>query len=143
MIFRALFLALPVAMLSACGGEEGGDAGQRDSSPATAQAPVKTRAATADTAPAAFATCRSCHSVEPGKHGIGPSLFGIVGTRAGEIPGFNFSPALRNSGVTWDRQSLDTWLQGPMKMVPGTRMVIGVSDPKKRQEVIDYLETLK
>lgn len=143
MIFKAFFLALPLAMLTACGSEDGGNAGDRDPSPTTAQAPVKTPAVVADTAPAAFATCRSCHSVEPGKHGIGPSLFGIVGTKAGGIPGFNFSPALRNSGVTWDRQSLDTWLQGPMKMVPGTRMVIGVSDPKKRQEVIDYLETLK
>ncbi len=143
MIFRAFFLALPVAMLTACGSEERESAGDQDPSPTATQAPVKTQAVAADSAPAAFATCRSCHSVEPGKHGIGPSLFGIVGTRAGDISGFNFSPALRNSGVTWDRQSLDTWLQGPMKMVPGTKMVIGVSDPKKRQEVIDYLETLK
>ena len=59
------------------------------------------------------------------------------------MPGFNFSPALKASGVTWDRQSLDTWLQGPMKMVPGTRMVIGVPDPQRRKDVIDYLETLK
>ena len=143
MIFKAFFLALPVAMLTACGSEERESAGDQDPSLTATQVPVKTQAVAADSAPAAFATCRSCHSVEPGKHGIGPSLFGIVGTRAGDIPGFNFSPALRNSGVTWDRQSLDTWLQGPMKMVPGTKMVIGVSDPKKRQEVIDYLETLK
>jgi hypothetical protein len=66
-----------------------------------------------------------------------------VGTKAGDVPGYNFSPALKASVVTWDRQTLDTWLQGPMKMVPGTKMVIGVPNPEKRKEVIDYLESLK
>nr|WP_086492653.1 c-type cytochrome [Novosphingobium panipatense] len=136
-----LIIAFSLLLLTACGGSQ--DNSQTpDADRTTSSNPAATSARLAD-APPGFATCRSCHSVEPGRNGIGPSLFGIVGTRAGEVPGFNFSPALKASGVTWDRQSLDTWLQGPMKMVPGTRMVIGVPDPQRRKDVIDYLETLK
>ncbi|MFK4871754.1 c-type cytochrome [Novosphingobium sp. ZW T3_23] len=141
-----LIIAPPLLLLAACGGsgqdnsETPADAGK--TTPA-ASPDSSTEAARLAKAPPGFATCRSCHSVEPGKNGIGPSLFGIVGTRAGDVPGFNFSPALKASGVTWDRQSLDTWLQGPMKMVPGTKMVIGVPNPQRRKDVIDYLETLK
>ncbi len=136
-----LTIAFSLLLLTACGGSQ--DNSQTpDADKTTSSNPAATSARLAG-APPGFATCRSCHSVEPGRNGIGPSLFGIVGTRAGEVPGFNFSPALKASGVTWDRQSLDTWLQGPMKMVPGTRMVIGVPDPQRRKDVIDYLETLK
>ncbi|MFC0205209.1 c-type cytochrome [Novosphingobium soli] len=93
--------------------------------------------------PPAFAICRSCHATEPGRNGIGPTLAGIVGSKAGEVPGYAFSPALEASGITWDRASLDTWLKGPTRMVPGTKMVLPVSDPGKRAAIIDYLETLK
>ena len=74
---------------------------------------------------------------------MGPSLFGIVGSKAGDVPDFTFSPALKASGIVWDRDKLDTWLQGPMKMVPGTRMVVNVPDAEARKAIIDYLETLK
>lgn len=100
-------------------------------------------AAAPKAAPAAFAVCKACHSVEPGKNGVGPSLHAIVGTKAGDVPGYAFSPALKKSGITWDRASLDTWLQGPMKMVPGTKMVISVPDAAKRKAIIDYIESLK
>ncbi|MGF7155127.1 c-type cytochrome [Novosphingobium gossypii] len=100
-------------------------------------------AAIADPAPMAFATCRSCHSTQAGQNGIGPTLHGIVGSKAGAVAGYAFSPALKNSDITWDRQSLDTWLQAPMKMVPGTKMVLPVRDADKRKAIIDYLETLK
>ncbi|KHK89508.1 c-type cytochrome [Novosphingobium malaysiense] len=120
-----------------------------DPSPATTPAPapeptpVATTQVAAATPPPAFAVCRACHSVEPGKNGVGPTLHGIFGSKAGEVPGYNFSPALAKSGIVWDRAALDTWLQGPMKMVPGTKMVIAVPDAGKREAIIDYLETLK
>jgi len=106
-------------------------------------AATEVAAATPMAAPAAFAVCKACHSVEHGKNGVGPSLHGIVGTKAGDVPGYAFSPALKKSGITWDRKSLDTWLQGPMKMVPGTKMVISVPDAAKRKAIIDYLASLK
>jgi cytochrome c len=127
-------------LLTACGGGTPDDA----ASPGASPSPVATQAsAIVDPAPPAFAVCRSCHSTQPGQNGIGPTLAGIVGSKAGDVPGYSFSPALKASGITWDRAALDTWLQGPMKMVPGTKMVIPVSDPAKRKAIIDYLETLK
>lgn len=112
------------------------------SAPAAETTPAATPVAAAKP-PVAFAVCRACHSVEPGKNGVGPTLHGIYGSKAGEVPGYNFSPALAKSGIVWDRAALDKWLQGPMKMVPGTKMVIAVPDAAKREAIIDYLETLK
>lgn len=136
---KATALTIPLAMaLSACGGSAPDDPATPGASPTPTQV-----SAIVDPAPPAFAVCRSCHSTQPGQNGIGPTLAGIVGSKAGDVPGYAFSPALKASGVTWDRASLDTWLQGPMKMVPGTKMVLPVSDPVKRKAIIDYLETLK
>ena len=88
--------------------------------------------------------CRACHAVEPGRHGIGPSLAGIYGSKAGEIPGYMVSEALKSSVVVWNDATLDKWLQGPSKMVPGTKMVYaGMPDAAKRAEVIAYLKALK
>lgn len=139
--------ALPLALLAACGSNESAPSAPEatpETTPA-ASAPAATQAAAASgaAAPAAFAVCRSCHAVEAGRNGVGPTLFGIAGSKAGEVPSYAFSPALKASGITWTRENLDTWLQGPMKMVPGTKMVIGVPDPEKRAAILDYLETLK
>ena len=148
-IFTVVAAAL-VATLAGCGspGEDsaapaGSDSAAPADAPADAPAPAAA-ATTADARPASFAQCVACHSVEPGKHGIGPSLAGVYGTKAGEIPGYAFSAPLKASGLTWDDATLDHWLAGPMKLVPGTRMTYaGLSDPAKRQELIAYLKTLK
>ena len=102
-------------------------------------APVAVRAEP----PPAFAQCRSCHSVEPGKHGLGPSLTGIFGKPAASVAGFRYSPALESASIVWTRDKLDEWLAGPTRMVPGTRMVLPVRDEGQRKAIIDYLETLK
>lgn len=138
---KSMIALMPFALLAACGGS-GED--KQPSAPASTTLPEPAAvSAVADAAPPAFAICRSCHSVEAGRNGVGPTLHGIVGSKAGDVAGFPFSPALKQSGITWDRQSLDTWLQGPMKMVPGTRMVIAVPDAEKRKAIIDYLEQQK
>src|SRR5690242_5120377 len=55
-----------------------------------------------------FATnCNTCHSVLPGKNKIGPSLYGVVGRRAGSARDFEYSEAMKGSGITWDAASLD------------------------------------
>jgi len=141
----------PLALLAGCGDGSGSDAaspaetGSALATPASQATPAIAAAAPIAAAepPAAFAICRSCHAIEAGRNGVGPTLFGIVGSKAGDLPGYTFSPALKASGVVWDRAKLDTWLAGPMKMVPGTKMVIAVPDAAKRQAIIDYLATLK
>ena len=91
--------------------------------------------------PAAFAVCKACHSVEPGKNGIGPSLAGIFGEKAGLVPGFEFSDAMKSSGLTWNQATLDRYLTDPRGVVPGTKMAFGgVADAAKRQAIIDWIK---
>lgn len=107
-------------------------------------AATETAAAAAGGKPAVFAQCAACHSVEPGKNGVGPSLAGIVGRKAGTVAGFAYSDANKNSGLTWDEATLDEYLTAPMKKVPGTKMsYAGLADAAKRKELIEYLKTLK
>lgn len=87
--------------------------------------------------------CSSCHSVTPGRPStLGPSLIGVAGRKAASTP-FKYSPALKASGLTWTRANLDRYLTSPVRMVPGTRMVIAVSDGAQRAALINYLETKK
>ena len=138
-----LLAALPLVLLAGCGGTASDSGASQAAGTETAVQATATGPSLAS-APAAYGQCAACHSLQPGKMGIGPSLFGIYGTKAGDIPGYNFSPALKNSGLTWDDATLDTWMAGPMKMVPGTKMTYGgMSDPAKRQELIAFLKTLK
>lgn len=91
-----------------------------------------------------FNRCLVCHTIEPGKWKIGPSLWGVVGRPSHSLPGFNYSNAFKNYSVVWTPDALDHYLTAPMKVVPGTRMVFpGLPNPVDRQNVIAYLETLK
>ncbi|WP_313400791.1 c-type cytochrome [Stenotrophomonas sp.] len=88
----------------------------------------------------AFAMCTACHSRDAGApQRMGPNLRGVVGRKAGSNPGFDYSPALKASNITWDAAQLDAYLAAPAKHVPGTRMVIAVPDPARRQALIEYL----
>lgn len=88
-----------------------------------------------------FAQCRACHKVEADKNGIGPSLFGVVGRKAGTATGYNYSGAMKNSGLTWTEQTLADYLENPRKKVPGTKMTYaGLSKPQDRANVIAYLK---
>jgi cytochrome c len=87
--------------------------------------------------------CGICHSLQAGKNLVGPSLFGIVGRPAGKAPGFHYSPANRDSGLTWDAATLDRYLTSPGTVVPHTIMTYGgLKDAKKRADLIAYLSTL-
>ena len=142
-------VALTLALgLAACGSppeDKAADSAGTETAaaPAASESAAATTAA-ADAKPAAFAQCAACHSVEPGKHGVGPSLAGVFGTKSGDIPGYAFSEAMKTAGLTWDEATLDEYLTAPMKKVPGTKMTFaGISDPAARKEVIAYLKTLK
>lgn len=90
----------------------------------------------------AFAQCQTCHAVEPGKNKIGPSLHAVVGRQASIVPGYAYSAANKNSGITWTQEKLFQYLEKPQRVVPGTKMVFpGYPDAQKRADVIAYLAT--
>ncbi len=92
-----------------------------------------------------FAQCRTCHSVDAGKNGLGPSLHGIVGRKAASAEGFKtYSPAMQNSGITWTEENLKKYIADPKGFVPGNRMVfVGLKKPEDVDNVIAYLKTAK
>lgn len=91
-----------------------------------------------------FAKCMACHQVVAGKNGIGPTLFQVSGRKAGTLPGYTYSPAMKASGLVWTPAALDTYLAKPMAKVPGTKMIfMGVPNPADRANLIAYLATLK
>ncbi|MBX9747150.1 MAG: cytochrome c family protein, partial [Hyphomonadaceae bacterium] len=78
---------------------------------------------------------------EQGVNRVGPSLYGIVGRRAGSIPGFRYSAANQSSGITWTEQELFNYLQDPRARIPGTIMAfVGLRNPQQRADVIAYLK---
>ena len=87
-----------------------------------------------------YIKCVACHSLEQGKHGVGPSLHDLTDRKAGEVPGFKFSKALRTSGVIWNRESLDQYLLNPQKSIPRNRMAFGgLKNAEERQSLVCYL----
>jgi cytochrome c len=106
-------------------------------------APVAAQAQDATAGKAVFAQCTACHVYKPGQVGIAaPNLYGVVGRKAASTA-FSYSAALKASKLTWDKATLYTFLKAPQKLVPGTRMVIAVTDDTKRADLIAYLATLK
>lgn len=107
---------------------------------APAPAPAQVAAAAP---PPMFAVCGACHSTNAGDHGIGPSLAGVFGSKAASKSGFDYSAAMKDSGLTWNEGNLNRYLENPREVVPGTTMAYaGLKNAAQRQAVIDYLKGL-
>src|SRR5688500_18937803 len=80
-------------------------------------------AASAAAGQAVFSRCKICHTIEPGgRNVVGPNLHGIFGRKAGTLPNFAFSPAMKESGIVWDDDTLTKYLRDPKQFIPGDRM---------------------
>jgi cytochrome c len=88
-----------------------------------------------------FEECAACHSLESGASGgVGPSLKGVFERTAGELPAFQYSPAMRRSRIRWTPQALDEFVADPQKMVPANRMpYAGMPEARDREDLIAYL----
>ena len=134
------------------------DSAQADEAPAPAPSPSATAttkaaasapkaapsvAAAAAPKPPIFAVCGACHSEDAGDNGIGPSLAGVFGAKAGHVGSFDYSDAMKSSGLTWNEATLNRYLENPQGVVPGTTMSYnGLKNAQQRKAVIDYLKTL-
>ena len=89
-----------------------------------------------------FAQCRACHQVgENAKNAVGPMLNGLFGRKAGTIEGYSYSPANKNSGLTWDEATFRDYIKDPKAKIPGTKMIYaGLKDEQRINDLIAYLK---
>ena len=99
-----------------------------------------------------FRKCAGCHKIEEGKKGgMGPNLWGIYGSPAGQVEGYRYSKWLKESGIIWDRESLHAWLSNRKireeyfgKEVFKTKMMwTGIKKEEDMKSILDYLEKQK
>lgn len=88
-----------------------------------------------------FKKCGICHRIGVGAiNSVGPVLNGVVNRHSGSYPGYSYSNANKNSGLTWDVKTLTVYLKSPKDLVPGTKMTfVGLATPKEIADVIAYL----
>ena len=86
-----------------------------------------------------YRRCQGCHSIDANR--VGPRHAGLFGRRAGSLDDYNYSDAMRASGVVWDETTLDQFLTAPRKFIPGTKMPFaGIPDARERTDLIAYLK---
>jgi len=147
-----MIVSIASLSLAACsGGEKKAEetaateaAAPADATAPAAATPVAYASLTGDAAAGekTFAQCKACHQVVEGKNGVGPSLAGIVGRIAGQVAGFSYSAANKDSGVVWKDETIFEYLEAPQKFMPGTKMAFaGLKKPQDRANVIAYLKT--
>ncbi|RZI40877.1 cytochrome c family protein [Herbaspirillum sp. HC18] len=87
---------------------------------------------------AVYARCAACHSLAQDR--TGPHHCGLFGRRAGSVKGFDYSEAMKRSGIVWNEKTLDRFIANPAKTIPGTSMgYAGIPDKKERADLIAFL----
>jgi len=109
-------------------------------------APLAAQAADATAGKAVFRQqCALCHSAQPDDGGgaQGPSLMNVIGRKAGSGTAFSYTKALSGSNLVWDAATLDRFLAAPTTVVPGSAMVVAITDSAERANVVAYFEAVK
>lgn len=85
-------------------------------------------------------TCRRCHSPDAAHESYGPPLVGVIGRQAGTYEGYEYSPALKNSGIVWTPAALRAWMEDNKGFMPGTKMRhVGITDPEVQDFILSYI----
>jgi cytochrome c len=89
-----------------------------------------------------FAVCKACHQIgETAKNSVGPLLNGVIGRKAGSVPGYNYTSANKDSGITWDEATFREYIKDPKAKIPGTKMIYaGLKDEQKTNDLIAFLK---
>jgi cytochrome c len=111
--------------------------------PSLAQDPAGKAAAVDDGQLAFNNACRTCHTLRDGDNRLGPNLYGIIGRKAGSLPNFAYSSAMKDAGVVWDQATLDRFIANPEQVVAGHNMKPygGIASADDRAKIIAFLET--
>jgi cytochrome c len=86
--------------------------------------------------------CRTCHTVREGDNRLGPSLYRVIGRKAGSVPNYNYSESMKKADIVWDKNALDRFIANPDQVVPGNNMKPygGIASAEERAKIIEYLE---
>ena len=89
-----------------------------------------------------FGVCKACHQVgETAKNNVGPQLNGLFGRKSGTIPGYNYTAANKDSGLTWDEATFREYIKDPKAKIPGTKMIYaGLKDEQRTNDLVAYLK---
>lgn len=89
-----------------------------------------------------YAVCRACHQIGPtAKNSVGPVHNGLFGRKAGTYPGYSYSSANKESGLTWDEATFREYIKDPKAKIPGTKMVFpGIKDEQKITDLIAFIK---
>ena len=95
--------------------------------------------------PPSFAMCGVCHKIVAGERSaLGPNLFGVGGRKAGTLPGYAYSPAMKAAKFAWTRDKLVAYIMDPRKTIPGNKMAFaGQKNTQQAAAIADYLLSLK
>lgn len=105
-------------------------------------APAAAHAQDAAAGEKVYAQCRVCHQIGPtAKNAVGPVHNGLIGRKAGTYPGYAYSTANKESGLTWDEATFREYIRDPKAKVPGTKMAFaGIKDEQKITDLIAFLK---
>jgi cytochrome c len=86
--------------------------------------------------------CRTCHTLKEGDNRLGPNLHNIIGRKAGSVPDYGYSSAMKDADLTWDKATLDRFIANPDQVVPGNKMKPygGLTSAEERAKIIAFLE---
>lgn len=90
-----------------------------------------------------YRACVACHTLSPDEgNRAGPTLYGIFGRRIATLPGYNFSPALKQMNIVWTRETVaELFEKGPMHYTPGTKMPEQrITSAEDRNALMDFLQ---
>ena len=105
----------------------------------SASAPALAAAGNPERGEEIYTRCMACHTLAQNR--VGPRHCGLFGRKAGSVPNYPYSPAMKKYGVTWNEETLDRFIENPLRTVPGTKMgYAGVKDPQERADLIAYLK---
>jgi len=112
--------------------------------PAAPQEPVRKGADTESGQLTFNNACRTCHTTKEGDNRLGPNLHNVIGRKAGSLPNYGYSSAMKDADFVWDKEKLDRFIAKPDEVVPGNNMKPygGLTSAEDRAKVIAFLESV-